>query len=63
MRLTVVLRRVVLFISAVMLAVSSYADLTIEITEGVDNPTKIAIVPFEHRGKPLGADLAGIIAA
>ncbi len=46
MRLAVVLRRVVLFISAVMLAVSSYADLTIEITEGVDNPTKIAIVPF-----------------
>ncbi len=63
MRLAVVLRSVVLFIGAVALAVSSYADLTIEITEGVDNPTKIAIVPFMHRGKPLEADLAAIIAA
>ncbi|MBT8149342.1 MAG: Tol-Pal system protein TolB [Gammaproteobacteria bacterium] len=40
-----------------------HADLTIEITQGVDNPTKIAIVPFVHSGESLPADLAGIVAA
>ena len=29
---------------------SARADLTIEITQGMDNPTAIAVVPFSWRG-------------
>jgi len=40
------------------------AELTIEISKGVDNPTPIAIVPFAWAGPgPLPEDLAGIVDA
>ncbi|MGB5326081.1 MAG: Tol-Pal system beta propeller repeat protein TolB [Pseudomonadales bacterium] len=39
------------------------ADLLIEITEGVDNPVRIAVVPFAHSGAPVGIDLASIVSA
>ena len=39
------------------------ADLTIEITKGVDNPTVIAVVPFNYTGtKPLPENVADIVA-
>ena len=42
----------------------SFAQLTIEITEGRDNPTSIAVVPFEWRGKGnLSEDVPAIVAA
>jgi TolB protein len=44
------------------LAVNTRAELTIEITQGVDNPTAIAVVPFAWRG--VGAppeDIAAVI--
>ena len=31
-------------------ALDARADLTIEITQGVDNPTAIAVVPFAWQG-------------
>ncbi|NHO88418.1 Tol-Pal system beta propeller repeat protein TolB [Pseudoteredinibacter isoporae] len=49
-----------------LLSVSSMvkAELTIEITQGVDNPAKIAIVPFSWSGSgPLPENVAGIVAA
>ncbi|MBT8138424.1 MAG: Tol-Pal system protein TolB [Gammaproteobacteria bacterium] len=39
------------------------ANLLIEVTEGVDNPTRIAVVPFAHSGAPIGLDLASVVAA
>lgn len=42
----------------------SYAELTIEITQGVDNPTRIAVVPFGWKGPGvLPEDIAQIVAA
>ena len=41
---------------------SAYAELRIEITQGVDNAMRIAVVPFEWRGQGrLPEDLAGIV--
>jgi TolB protein len=41
-----------------------FAQLTIQITEGQDNPTSIAVVPFEWRGKGnLPEDIPAIVAA
>ncbi len=43
---------------------SSMAQLTIEITEGQDNPSSIAVVPFEWRGKgQLAEDIPAIVSA
>ncbi len=39
------------------------AELTIEITQGRDNPTLIAVVPFAWQGGPLSEDIAAIIDA
>jgi len=43
-------------------ALSAHADLTIEITQGMDNPTAIAVVPFAWQG-PAAApeDIAGVV--
>jgi len=43
-------------------ALSARADLTIEITQGMDNPTAIAVVPFAWQG-PAAApeDIAGVV--
>ena len=46
----------------VVAALSARADLTIEITQGMDNPTAIAVVPFAWQG-PAAApeDIAGVV--
>ena len=46
-----------------LLAGGAKANLTIEVTEGVDNPTKIAIVPFRNEGKTATEDMAAVVAA
>ena len=47
-----------------MLSAGAAAELTIEITQGVDNPTAIAIVPFHWQGKaPLPENLSAIVGA
>ena len=44
--------------------VAAEARLTIEITQGVDNPTQLAIVPFKQaRGIDLTADIAEIVSS
>ncbi|NNC55788.1 MAG: Tol-Pal system beta propeller repeat protein TolB, partial [Pseudomonadales bacterium] len=48
---------------AVVLSLAARADLLIEITEGVDDPTSIAVVPFAHSGAPIGIDLASVVSA
>ena len=40
----------VLFVVMAAGALGARADLTIEITQGVDNPTSIAVVPFAWQG-------------
>ncbi len=51
-------------LSAWIFSVVAQAELTIEITQGVDNPTAIAVVPFQWRGaSPLPEDLSSIVSA
>lgn len=40
-----------------------YADLVIEVTDWVKDPTKIAIVPFKRSGTPADQDMAAVVAA
>jgi TolB protein len=54
--------RLLLALMFALAAVCAQAQLTIEITEGVDNPTPIAIVPFGNAGG-LPEDLQQIVAA
>ena len=60
-------RAIVQLIFAVTLCVStsvSASDLVIEITQGVDNPVPIAVVPFHWQGdKALSQDIAQIVDA
>jgi TolB protein len=53
--------RYVLATVLLLVATSSWAQLTIQITKGKDNPTPIAIVPFDGPGLP--EDISEIIAA
>lgn len=47
-----------------VLSLVAHAELTIEITQGVDNPTAIAVVPFGWQGQaPLPEDVAAIVSA
>ncbi len=46
-----------------LLPATSAAQLQIEVTRGVDNPTRIAIVPFRRQGTPALEDIAAIVAA
>ena len=41
----------------------SSADLVIEVTDWVKDPTKIAIVPFHNKGRAVQQDIAAVIAA
>lgn len=45
------------------LSAATHAELTIEITQGVDNPTSIAIVPVGGQGNAVGEDISAIVAA
>lgn len=58
------MRLIFLAIFSIIIGLShkAYAGLTIEITQGVDNPTPIAIVPFGGAAT-LPEDLQGIVAA
>ena len=40
----------IVLVSLVAIAQPTYAQLTIEITQGVDNPISIAVVPFGWEG-------------
>lgn len=42
---------------------SVHAELAIEITEGVDNPARIAVVPMNPGGAMLSEDISAIVAA
>ncbi len=51
-------------LALLLVASASWAQLTIQITKGRDNPTPIAVVPFQWAGPtPLSEDIPGIIAA
>jgi len=56
---------VLIFLTALFWVCAAQANLTIEITSGVDNPTQIAIVPFEKTGllDANNENLAAIVAA
>ena len=54
---------VTLFSLLPLLPVTVSAQLQIEVTRGVDNPTRIAIVPFRRDGVAALEDLAAIVAA
>ncbi len=47
----------------VLMPVSALAELSIEITSGVDNPTDIAISPIMMKGERLAEDVSAIVAA
>ncbi|MGK0441823.1 MAG: TolB protein [Pseudohongiellaceae bacterium] len=57
------MKRVLFFIAVLFLSVGqSQAELTIEITQGRDNPTPIAVAPFSWQGAgKAGEDIAKII--
>lgn len=59
MTLTRLLKTVALYLFA--LAPLARAELTIEITRGADNPTKIAIAPMAYRGASLPEDISAIV--
>lgn len=46
-----------------MLPLRVLAELTIEITQGVDNPTRIGISPITHDGQSLPEDVSKIVSA
>lgn len=62
------MRKKQLFITAVsllfaFLAVTAWAELTIEITSGVDNPTVIAVAPIAEKNGVLPEDISAIVSA
>ncbi|MYM65026.1 Tol-Pal system beta propeller repeat protein TolB [Pseudomaricurvus sp. HS19] len=52
-----------LAVALMVVAAQAQAELTIEITQGVDNPTAIAVVPTGWTGGALPEDVAAIAAA
>lgn len=46
-----------------VLSLGAQAQLTIEITRGVDDPTSIAVVPLESDGIPLSEDISRVVEA
>lgn len=55
--------RTLAVIGAVLFSQLSTADLVIEVTDWVKDPTKIAIVPFRHKGAAIHQDMAAVVAA
>lgn len=54
----------ILCVSAMLLALPLRAELTIEISQGVQNPTRIAVIPFEWTGVGvLPENIADIVSA
>jgi TolB protein len=52
-----------LLLCSVCVASASWAQLTIQITQGRDKPTSIAVVPLAWGGAPLPEDIANIVSA
>lgn len=52
-----------LLVCTALVSSVSWAQLTIQITQGRDRPTPIAIVPMGWNGAPLPEDIAAIVAA
>ena len=50
-----------LFLLTLVYPLSAIASLSIEITKGVDNPTKIAVAPIVFYGDQLSEDISGIV--
>lgn len=63
MSLALCVRISFVFFFSLFLSVAAMANLKIEITRGVDNPTAIAVVAFEQKGLPFQEDLAAIVGA
>ncbi len=61
-KLRISIRSALVLLSLLLVTNASRAELTIEITKGVDNPTSIAVVPFKTPGG-LPEDVAQIAAA
>lgn len=58
------MKQIIFGLMVVMMALQARAELTIEITQGVDNPTVIAVTPFGWSGaRGLPEDLAAIVRA
>ena len=58
------MNRFIVFCICLLISIASRAELVIEITRGVDNPTSIAIVPFSWTGKGyLPEDISKIVSA
>lgn len=57
------IRKLVCVAALLALSVAVRAELTIEITQGMDNPTPIAIVPFDWKGAPLPENISAIVEA
>jgi len=49
--------------SSVLVTSAAWAQLTIQITQGRDKPTSIAVVPLGWNGAPLPEDMANIVSA
>lgn len=54
---------VIALVFTLYMPVSLAEELTIEITQGVDNPTPIAVVPFAWQGGAVNEDIAAIVEA
>ena len=51
-------------LNVALFATFSHAELTIQITQGVDNPTVISVVPFNYTGiDKLPEDVAKIVSS
>lgn len=57
------MRYCITFLLLLTVSLGARAQLTIEITRGIDNPTKIAVAPLELSGDSLPEDISQIISA
>ncbi len=59
------MKRIQIFIAVLLMAFGSAAraELTIEITQGMDNPTVIAVAPIGWSGDPLSENISAIVEA
>lgn len=58
------IKRILVTLLFLFINIAAYAELVIPVVRGVDNPTKIAVVPFGYAGiTPLSDDVAQIVSA